>query len=488
LTLQEQAIAWLASQDTQAYLVGGCVRDRLLGRPIYDLDVAAAGDGLLLARRLANRFGGAYYPLDEMRGTGRAILRDQEGHQLVVDIARLRGIDLAADLADRDFSVNALAASVRAPEEIIDLHGGLDDLRAGTIRPVSDASIRNDPIRALRAVRQAAELGLMLAPETEALIRRDGAAVASAEVAGERIRDELARMVAPPQGAASLARLDELGLLTAILPELEPLRGLPQPPPHYLDVLSHSLKAVDRLEQILAALDQAGRGDLSLSLDDLMPFAGRLRAHLNQMLSETRPRLVTLKLAVLLHDAGKAQTYTVDGAPDRGRIRFIGHDQISMELVEGALRRLRFSAAEVRLGKAIARHHMRPLLLAGQQSVSSRAVYRFFRDTDQAGVETVIHALADHLAIHAPGTGADAWARLLSLAARMLGDYWDRTAERVSPPDLLNGHDLLREFGLQPGPQIGELLEAVREAQVSGEIHTREEALALIAGELVGRR
>ena len=470
MNLQDQTIAWLAGQDIQIYLVGGCVRDRLLGRPVYDLDVAVDGDGLRLARRLANRFGGAYYPLDEARQTGRAILDDQRGEHLAVDVARLRGQDLAADLADRDWTINALAASVRAPEEIIDLHGGMDDLRARIIRPVSEGSIRNDPLRALRAIRQAAELNFTLAPETESLIRRDGAAIASSQVAGERIRDELARLLTLPHSAESLVRLDGLGLLTVIFPELEPLRCLPQPPPHCLDVLPHSLKVVACLEQIL---EQAGPGDLA-------SFAVRLRAHFAQMMSETRPRLVTLKLAALLHDTGKAQAYTVDETKGQGRIRFIGHDQIGADFVEEAFRRLKFSAAEVRLGKAIARHHMRPLLLADQDGVSSRAVYRFYRDTDQAGVDVLIHALADHLATYAPGTGDDAWASLLSLTARMLADYWERSAERVTPPGLLDGHDLLREFGLQPGPYIGELLEAVREAQVSGQVRTRDEALALV--------
>ena len=493
MNLQGQVIAWLAGQDLQVYLVGGCVRDRLLGRPVYDLDVAVAGDGLHLARRLANRFGGAYYPLDETRGTGRAILHYQQDQHLVIDIAKLRGPDLAADLADRDFTINALAASVRAPEEIIDLHNGLDDLRARIIRPVSEASIRNDPLRALRAVRQSAELGFALAPQTELMIRRDGAAIASPEVAGERIRDELARLLALPDSAGSLTRLDDLGLLTVVFPELAPLRHLPQPPPHHLDVLPHSLKTVDCLEQILLILEQGTAGDLrhasqTTMLEELAPFAVRLRARFAQMLSETRPRLVTLKLAALLHDTGKAEAYTMDGAQGQGRIRFVGHDQIGADLVEKALRRCKFSAPEIRLGKAIARHHMRPLLLVGQESISLRAVYRFYRDTEQAGVDLLIHALADQLATYAPGADTDAWPRLLLLVGRMLGDYWERPAERVTPPELLDGHDLLHEFGLQPGPHIGELLEAVREAQVSGQVRTREEALALVAGELVGRR
>jgi poly(A) polymerase len=130
------------------------------------------------------------------------------------------------------------------------------------------------------------------------------------------------------------------------------------------------------------------------------------------------------------------------------------------------------------------RHHMRPLLLANQESVSSRAVYRFFRDTGDAGVDILLHALADHRATYAPGAEDDRWAHLVDLAARMLASYWERQAEQVAPPPLIDGHDLLRAFELQPGPLVGELLEAVREAQVSGEVRTREEALALARANL----
>ncbi|MCL7454131.1 MAG: polynucleotide adenylyltransferase, partial [Anaerolineae bacterium] len=128
----------------------------------------------------------------------------------------------------------------------------------------------------------------------------------------------------------------------------------------------------------------------------------------------------------------------------------------------------------------------RPLLLAAQASVSSRAVYRFFRDTGDAGVDVLLHALADHLATYPPGEAGDPWLRLVALAERMLADYWDRRAQRVEPPLLLDGHDLLALFDLEPGPKIGELLELVREAQVSGEVQGRDEALALVRQHLRG--
>ena len=162
MVLEKKVLDWLAQQDETIYLVGGCVRDRLLDRSLHDLDLAVAHGGRRLARRLANQFQGAYYTLDAERDTGRAILPGGEAGPLVVDVACLRGEDLAADLADRDFTINALAAEVTRPGEVIDRHGGLADLAAGLVRPVSATSIGDDPVRALRAVRQAAQLGLSL--------------------------------------------------------------------------------------------------------------------------------------------------------------------------------------------------------------------------------------------------------------------------------------------------------------------------------------
>jgi poly(A) polymerase len=478
MKLEDQVVQWLGQQNLPAYLVGGGVRDRLLNRPSYDLDAAVDGDGLALARRLANQFGGAYFPLDENRRTGRAILSQEDGRRLVVDIARFRGADLDADLADRDFTINALAADVHAPDQLIDRHGGLADLAAGLIRPVSEASIRNDPLRALRAVRLAAQLGFALAPETEILIRRDGAGLV--QVAGERIRDDLARLMAQADAALHLARLDALGLLTRILPELEPLRGLVQPPPHYLDGLGHSLETVRALEAIVKELREPSDARLSV----LIPYAGQLQAHLDQVMSDERLRLFTLKMAALLHDTGKPATYAVD---DEGRPRTIGHHKVGVQLAGSELRRLRLSRAEVRLGEIIVRHHMRPLLLATEERVSPRAVYRFFRDTGDAGLDVLLHALADHRATYAPGAEDDRWPQLVDLVAQMLNTYWEQQAEEVAPPPLVNGHELLRVFELEPGPLVGELLDAVREAQMSGELHTREEALALVRAKLADR-
>lgn len=491
---EARVMAWLAQQDVAVYLVGGSVRDRLLQRTNYDLDAAAASDGLVLARRLADQFQGDFYPLDVSRDVGRAILYPGGEHRVFVDIARFRGPDLAADLADRDFTINALAVDVRVPDEVIDHHGGLSDLDAGLIQPVSDGSIRSDPVRALRAVRQAAQLGFTLSRDTEALILRDGPSLAG--VSGERIRDELARLLALPFAAPYLDQLDGLTLLTTVLPELEALCGLEQPTPHYLDALEHSLETVHALELLFYKVahdgseERGGTAAVGSMPERLCPvyqvlstFAGQLHAHFSQVLSDVRPRLVTLKLAALLHDIGKASARTLD---EQGRIRFIGHEVDGARMAGQAMRRLRFSNLEVRLGETVIRNHLRPLLLANEGRVTSRAVYRFFRDTGEAGVDVLLHALADRMATDVPDARDESWPRLVALTERMLGDYWQRQAESVNPPPVIDGHDLLREFDLRPGPNIGGLLEAVREAQASGQVTTRDEALALICTLLEG--
>lgn len=491
MSLYKRAIAWLVTQREPTYLVGGCVRDRLLGRAITDLDLAVDGNGLRLARRLANDLQGSYYTLDRERGTGRAILTSRAGERLVVDVAQLRGRDLVSDLADRDFTINALAADVRTPEKVIDNHGGLADLDAGLIRPVSEGSIRSDPVRALRAIRLAASLEFGLAQETELLIRRDGAGMA--DVSGERIRDEFARLLALPQAQAALCQLDDLQVLTTIVPELEPLRGIAQPPPHHLPVLAHSLAAVGALESLLASVPSAVKDAVSEShistsetriptssqtrMDPLDPFADRIQSHLAQVMSDQRPRVVTLKLAALLHDTGKATTRSVD---EDGRIRFLGHEGQSERVTGRVLRRLRFSNGEVGMAETVVRNHMRPLLLASQESVSSRAIYRFFRDTGDSGVDVLLHALADHQATYGPDETGKEWQRLLALTGRMLSHYYERQAGDVAPPRLIGGHDLMAEFDVQPGPQIGELLDLVREAQICGQATTRDEALDLV--------
>jgi len=444
---------FLQGRSVRAYLVGGYVRDRLLGRESHDVDLAVEGDALGLARALADWVRGSFVLLDDERGTGRVVTHDEHGQRLFVDFAALQGKDIIADLSQRDFTIDAVALDIHDLGQFIDPYDGRSDLKAGLVRAVSETAFRDDPLRTLRAVRLASELGLRIEPRTEELIRRDADLIAA--VSAERVRDELSKTLAQPGAADSLCYLDELGLLGVILPEMESVKGTGQ--------FERSLEVVRALEDLYAIFHHSPVGaTVPLAIRHSLfaiRYSDRLLSHLSQCTSGDRQRLILLKLAAFL----------CIGEGNR-------HNSVA-RLVGPALRRLRFSRGEVSLGQAIAAHWGCPGQLRSAEAVTRRDVYRFFRDTGGAGLDLLLLFLADRLAAQGMSSDLDQWKGDLEFIAVLLRDYYERHTEVVSPPKLISGGDLLEAFGLAEGPKLGELLEAVREAQAAGEIKTRRQAL-----------
>jgi len=484
-TLLGRVARWLRDEGVEVYLVGGSVRDALLGRSahdFHDLDFAVPAGGLVLARRLANRLDAAFFPLDTERDTGRVVLTEPDGLRFYLDFARWRGDSLQADLAGRDFTVNAMAIDLAQEGEtaLIDPFGGQADLAAGVVRAVTDRCFADDPARMLRAVRLEAEFGFRMDLHTEALLQQ--AIPWLDRISRERVRDELDRILAAPGAAAHVRRLDDLGLLVAVLPEVIALKGVTQSPPHRTDVFTHTLQVLEALEGLFAWLwPDAGyvplAGDAARAADFLSPWRDALRLHLSQLTSGDRVRATLLKLAALLHDVGKPETLSQD---ETDRIRFLGHEQKGTAIAARALWRLRFSGEEVALVRTTVAHHLRPLHLSKAEAVTPRSVYRFFRHARVAGVDVTLLGLADCLGTHGDALDLGEWQHTLDVAATLLEGYFCRRQEVISPPKLISGWDLMAEFGLSSGPRVGELLERVGEAQVEGRVSTREEALALV--------
>ena len=482
--LVQAAARVCAERGISACLVGGAVRDLLLGHPIHDWDLVVERDAISLARATADRLGAAFYPLDEERDTGRVVTCDADGSRTFIDFALRRGPDWLTDLEARDLTINAIALRLGGDAELFDPFNGRPDLEARLVRAVTEHSFRDDHVRMMRAVRLAGELGFQIEPQTAAWIRRDAALLADVSV--ERARDELAKLLALPDALAGIRQMDDLGLLAHMLPEVAALKGVDQSRPHHWPVFEHTLFVLGALERIIAiAVGQDGIlpyvpapefvwGDVMRTLAD---FQVKLASHLIWPLGDERPALVSLKLAALLHDCAKPQTKTYD---DDGRMHFYGHDDAGAPIAAERVRALRFNKAEVERVRVIVAHHMRPQQLADAESgVTRRAAYRYFRDTREAGVDVVLLALADHIATHGPDVQPERWARRIEAASKLLAEYWTRLAKDVAPTSLVSGDDLMAELGLPPGKRLGELLEAIREAQAAGEVGTREEALAL---------
>ena len=463
-----------ASDGIDGYVVGGSVRDMLLGREMRDLDIAVSGDAVAFARHLANALAGHFVLLDDENAVARIVLDD--GAVAYIDVAALQG-ELDADLRRRDFTIDALAVPIGA-DTIIDLAGGVDDLRDRLVRMTGERVFDDDPLRLLRAPRIASELACEVEPRTADAIR--AAAGRLLEAAPERRRDELARMFALEGAGDGLRLLDDLRLLDVLLPEVTAGRGVGQPPQfHVYDVFGHAIGAVDAMDVMLSASPVVG--DRAWMRDVLWQtfawHADGLRAYIDEEMSEGRSRGALLKLAALLHDVAKPQTRTVD---TNGRIRFLGHADEGATAATSILKRLRFSAREVDFVTTLVREHLRPVQLAQiGEAPTARALYRFHRDCGEATLGVVLLSLADGAAAAGERLTTEGWARQVaymnSLIVRLQGE-----GGIVHAPRLLTGRDIMSEFGLAEGPRIGELLESLREAQAAGDVDDRESALTFV--------
>ena len=467
-------------RDTPVWLVGGAVRDHLLGRYTVDLDFAVDGDALRMARHLADRLGGYYYVLDKQRGTGRVILEEEPGQRRMLDFACLRGPDINSDLRARDFTINAFAINLRDPEQWLDPTGGSNDLKQKILRTCSPNAVADDPVRALRAVRLTTELDLRMEPETLLQVQQAGPGLG--RVSPERVRDEVLRILDVHRPGRALRLLAHLSLLFVIFPELADLEGLEQPPPHVYKALEHTLVVVDRLGDLVSMLetgyDPETATDLMLAhvVQRLGRFFEQLSNHLNHTLSYGRKVRQLLFFASLYHDAGKPIVRAIN-SNDPTTIQ--GHENIGAELIEARAAALRMSNSEVRRLGQIVRHHVRPMILERSPTVTLRAIYRFYRQAGESGVEAILLSLADLLGTHAPLVPQDAWESRVDVAGTLLEAFFEAREERIDPPPLLRGDELIQKMGLTSGPKIGQLLEIIQEAQVAGEVTSPEEALAL---------
>lgn len=486
LLLLDNINRFLTAKGVRAYLVGGMVRDMLLGRDTADIDIAVSGDGLETARDAADALGGRYVPLDAANGTGRVVLIEntKEPDRREIDFTTLQG-EIKDDLARRDFTVDAMAVALEKiagltldDDIIIDPFDGRRDLEKRIIRAVSDTVFQEDAARLVRAVRLAAELGFTLDPGTEALMRRYRDLVTG--VAGERVREELLRVLATSRGGRMLAHLGELGILTALIPELAPARGVSQPKVHVWDVYEHSLKTVTALEFLLREGDWEHAGEDALAP---VPWTEELRHGFDAAVSHGSTHRSLLKLAALLHDIAKPQTRTIEAD---GRARFLGHPQEGAATAAAVMERLRFSSREIKLVEMMVRQHLRPTQLSQQGLPTRRAIYRYFRDTGEAAADILFLSLADHLATRGKSLDAVEWQGHAGLVAYILNSRSEDESLSV-PPKLVDGRDIMAAFNLEPGPGIGRLLETLREAQAAGEVTDRRQALEYI-GHLISEQ
>jgi poly(A) polymerase len=445
----------LRNRGFQAYLAGGCVRDTLLGVVPTDYDVATDATPPEVMRifpdtyAVGAQFGVVLVPLkrpthaeEDWVGHSAQPADTPSEHPNYVEVATFRNdgtytdgrhpdrvsyaTDPREDVQRRDFTINGLLMDPLDGNRVLDFVGGRDDLKAGVIRAIGDPERRfaEDKLRMLRAVRFAARLDYSIEPETYAAIQRLAPGIQ--QVSRERVRDELTKMLTEGHARRAVELLDTTGLLKQVLPEVDRMHGVEQPPEFHPegDVWIHTL----------------------LLLEKLPPQCSR-----------------ALAWGALLHDVGKPPTFRV--APDR--IRFDGHVEVGTRMAEEICRRLHFSNEDARQIAALVANHMR---FADVERMKESTLKRFLR----------LPRFDEHLALHRIDCLSSHGN--LSLYDFVRERLRDTPEEEIRPKPLLTGEDLIG-LGYQPGPQFREILSAVEDAQLEGKLHSKDEALEFVRRE-----
>lgn len=472
-----RALQWWFSAPnapgTPVFLTGGAVRDHLLKRDPADLDLTSRNADAL-ARHLAGfhkarltRLEKDLRPVVTWRVTGRTA----DGARMEVDISPLAGGELRSDLHHRDFTLNAMAIEVSAEGRLGKIHdplGGQADLAAGILRQTGPAAFVADPLRILRAFRFAATHGLVMEEGTQRAIQNHRRRLA--EVAAERIMQELLEILKTPHSRRQVRGMDQGGILEVLFPEIEPMKDCRQNDYHHLDVWQHSLAVMANCELIL---------------NDLPGCFGAEAEQVYQTLTPGH-RWPLLKLTALLHDVGKPATRSLH--PETGRITFYGHDDEGAAQMEVIATRLRFSTTDKDFVRTLIAEHLHVLQLAGPE-VKSATRIRWLRRMADLCVPAIILGLADTQATRGPASSVAQREHFRQWSANMIRTWFEETRPRMARKPLITGHDVMAR-GLPSGPALGHILNTVRQAQDEGVITRREEALKmaeeLIAASLAG--
>jgi putative nucleotidyltransferase with HDIG domain len=382
---------------------------------------------------------------------------------MTLDFAELQGKTIQEDLARRDFTINAMARAF--PDgAIVDPFGGRRDLKNKVIRALAARAFVDDPLRTLRTFRFSAQFQFKIENRTLAWIQKHRSGLQ--KVSAERIREELLRLFKQPCAGPTFRLMDRAHLLSEILPEMEACRRSAIRYYGTGGVLKHSFETLENLEWILERLGSP----VPRSADT------PIRTYLDATIGGY-PRIAWLKWAAFVHDIGKPATAKVI----KGRLRFFEHEHVGADLAMRLGQRLRLSRQEVQLLGLWVRNHMRTGNLAAAPRFTDKALSRFFRDMGEEGVGMVLVSLADHytyLRRALWGKGTDP---VEVVSRKLLSSYYEERS-KILPERLIDGHLLMKKLRLKPGPVIGQLLEAVQDAQAEGKVTTRENAVVYAKG------
>ncbi len=449
-------------KGTKLFLVGGFLRDHLLKKQSFDLDFAVPAQALPLARAFARKIKGAFVLLDEGHDCAR-VVKKIKGQIYTYDFAQFRAKTLKGDLAHRDFTVNTLALDLMdipdqgsLADQVIDHQNGRTDIRGKTIRMVSSQAFREDPLRLLRAFSLRAQLGFRIEKSTLAQIKKDARLIR--DTAEERILEEMFKIFRSDRAGEVVKAMDRVNLLEEVIPQVRIMFSVKQGGYHHLGVWAHSLETLVQLEKIL---------------EEFMADADA-EQYLRHEFAGNRPRYALMKLAAVLHDVGKPESMKKEAA----RLSFHGHERVGKNIVRSVARQMRLSTKERHALEDMVLWHLRPGYLSNFQRPTKKAVFRYFRDTQDEAVSTALLSLADQRSTRGPLTTEKDQRHHEEICRELVSLYFKKKNQKPFVR-LINGTDLIKTLKLSPSPLFKLILDKVEENQALGKIKTKKDALRL---------
>lgn len=438
----------------EIYLVGGSVRDYLMGIESHDRDIIVMDeDAKNFSLKLQKLFDATFVPLDEENKIYRLVMSDKINY---IDITNPVGGTIEKDLMRRDLTINAIAVNINSGE-VVDISGGVTDIKNKCIHCVNEQNFVDDPLRLLRVYRFQSLYNFSIAPETLSAICKYVELIK--KPAFERINYEVLRLFSGRYAHVALENMNKTWLLEEIFPFVKELKQVPPNSHHHLDLLHHSIETVKQIQEIY---DNA---------------QDEVKEHLDRVDFGGFSRLAHLKFAGFIHDIGKFSTWTIE---EGGRHRFIGHDDVGSKLAGTMLKKMHFSNKQVDYLTKMIKFHIYPSQLMSSPQITEKIMMRFVRKMDANSIDNIILAMADRLSARGPEITDEVVEHNINLLTTLMKFYLD-VRETLKPlPIFLTGNDVMEILNIKPSPKLGKIMNSLHEAQLNGDVQTREQAVEFV--------
>ena len=444
---------FVLKEINEGYLVGGSIRDLFTKKCEFcDRDISIKG-AENFARKIANKWDGTFIELDSENKIYRVVLPDKINF---LDISELQGNSIEEDLKRRDFTINAIAYDL-TNDKFVDVTGGLKDLENKVLRHIDDKNFEDDPLRILRAFRFYAVTGFKMTIELENALKKY--LPLALNPAKERINYEIMKLFGGDFASGALLKMDEFGLLEKIFPCVTEMKKVPPNTHHHLDLFHHVVETVRQIEILYNKISGFEKEHL-----DAIDFGGF-------------PRINHLKLAGFLHDIGKFSTWTIE---EGGRHRFIKHDDVGSKMVVPLLRDLKFSKKQIEYISCMIKNHIYPSNVIVAPSLNDKVMMRYVRKMGDNVVDNIILAKADRLSARGIDITEEIVNVNLSGLDKLLDFYLTKKDSLAPLPKLIDGREIMELLDIKPSPNLGEIINAVNEAQLNGDVLTHEDAVQFI--------